>query len=545
MVFSTLLEPFLTLLNRLLCVLQPYYDLMKGSASPRTTIETKYDSLPPQLIVWRAVKAGHYFLALLSVVVLLANVLSVGLGAIFNESPCSVSTFLNVTSLMSSSVSRDNIMAPGSEGNSPYFDHFYMVQTNLSAGTRLPSWIDTQFAYLPFADLTARDNTSAEYNAVTRGFGFEATCSLLPTSNTSRTYIDYKFNKTTEMGYLAITVHHADTSFGNSITCAPLQLAYYTVPEGKSAQEIYTPLEQPSDETTTAEAKAFCGSRLLVGWMRYDTAHPKIAPNTTFLECTTQMVSAEFNVTVDEVGRILRSERVGDYDNITDIIGSNASSILISSNSLIGDGARQSTGGGDFLGWHNNSLTTDWLNYFLKIEDNTRDYVDPSKPLPEATSLIPTVEKMYQRIGAALLGANRDLFVDSGNETPTLSATIMTQETRIFMDDTAFIISMTILGIYLVVGVLFYARQRKIMLPRMPTTIGSIVGFVAASRAVRLYRGPEKTAGPRETYSFGKYVGVDGKGHIGIELDPYVDPLKPVSSWSGAGKWRRRRQGKA
>lgn len=545
MVFSTLLEPFLTLLNRLLCVLQPYYDLQNGERSPRSTIETKYGSLPPQLIIWRALRAGHYFLALLSVVVLLANVLAVGLGAIFDESLITLSTPMNVTSLMSPIISRDAVVPSGVLGNSPYFDHFYMVQTNMSADTRLPPWIDTQFAYLPFADLNAKYNKSSQYNALTRGFGFEATCSLLPQSNASRSHVEYQFNVSTDLGNQAIKVFHEDTPHGNSTTCEPYSFVYYSVPEGKSAQEIYTPLQRAAEETDTAEVAAFCESRILLGWMRYDSAKPHLAPNTTFLECTTQMVSAQFNLTVDENGRILRSEKIGEYNNITELLGSNATSILMSANLRIGDVDRQSSGGLDLLAWHNNSLTTDWMNYYLKLSHGTRDYVDPNKDLPDATSLIPAVENIYQRIGAALLGANRDLFVDSANRTPALSATILTQETRIFMDTTAVIISITILGIYLLVGIVFYARQRKILLPRMPTTIGSTVAFVAASRAVRLYRGPEKKSDPEETYSFGRYVGVDGRTHIGIELDPFVVPINPRPSWSGTGMWHRRRHSEA
>lgn len=100
MAFSTMLEPFLTMLNRMICALQPYQDLLKGGRRAETTIETKYESVPPQLVLWRAAKAGHYALVLLSLVVLLANVLAVGLGAIFDESPRVVLTSMNVTSLM-------------------------------------------------------------------------------------------------------------------------------------------------------------------------------------------------------------------------------------------------------------------------------------------------------------------------------------------------------------------------------------------------------------------------------------------------------------
>lgn len=540
MVFSTMLEPFLTMLNRMICSLQPYQDLLKGGRPAKTTIETKYDSLPPQLALWRAAKAGHYVLVLLSLVVLLANVLAVGLGAIFDESPRAVFTSTNVTSLISPSLTRATVLPTGdtSLSNSPYFDHFYMVQTNLSANTRLPAWIDTQFAYLPFTDLTSKDNASAKYNSVTRGFGVAATCSVLPTSNTSLTHATYRFNVTTDMGNQEFFVVHGDTPFGNTTKCEPRKYTYYSVPQGQSAQEIYSSLKQASDSNTTEEATAFCESRLLLGWLRYDTAQPKRTPETAFLECTAEMITAQFNITVDADGRVLESHRLGQYDSITDVLGANATSVLRDANTLIGDRSQQSTGGVGMLAWHNDTLTRDWMNYYLKLETNSTDLVDPSKGLPDVASLIPSVEKNYQRVGAALLGANRDLFAayGSGQTPPRLAATLVTQDTRIFMDDTAFIISVTILGIYLLVGIMLYARQREILLPRMPSTIGSTIAFVAGSRAVRMYSGPEKKGQPAEKYSFGRYLGVDGTAHMGVEYDPYVVLLDRKSTASGIGK---------
>ncbi|KAL1868294.1 hypothetical protein Daus18300_006018 [Diaporthe australafricana] len=542
MVFSTMLEPFLTMLNRMICALQPYQDLLKGRRSAKTTIETKYETLPPQLVLWRAAKAGHYILVLLSLVVLLANVLAVGLGAIFDESSTSVFTSLNVTSLISPSLTRATVLPNGAStlSNSPYSDHFYMVQTNLSANTRLPAWIDTKFAYLPFADLGSKDNTSAQYNAVTRGIGIAATCSVLSMNNASLTHGVYRFNVTTDLGNQEFALVHKDTPSGNSTKCEPAMYIPYSEPQGRSAQELYTSLQQPSDSDQTEEASTFCESRMLLGWLRYDTAQPKRAPSSAFLACTTEMITAQFNITVDSAGRVIESHRTGQYDDITEVLGPNATSVLRSANILIGDRSRQSTGGVSMLAWHNDTLTRDWMNYYLKLETNSTDYVDPSKDLPDVASLIPSVETNYQRLGAALLGANPDLFASfgPGRTPPRLAATIVTQNTRIFMDNTAFTISMTILGIYLLVGIMLYARQRRILLPRMPSTIGSAVAFVAGSRAVKMYSGSEKKGQPAEKYSFGRYVGADGTAHLGIELDPYVVLLDPKSTSLGGGKRR-------
>lgn len=546
MAFSTLLEPFLTLLNRLLCVLQPYYDLLKGRRSPETTIETKYDSLPPQLMIWRAAKAGHYFLALLSVVVLLANVLAVGLGAIFDESPVSVVTSLNVTSLKSATLSRNTVLnSDFIIGNAPYYDHFYMVQTNLSANTSLPPWIDTQFAYLPFADLSSKDNSSLQYSAVTQGFGLAATCSVFSTSSASRNYIVYPNNNTgIPVGHNTIQAVYEDTPYGNTTICyLPDSVKDYVTlvedqPEGKSAYEVYSYLQRDSSRTAK-EDELFCESKLVMGWLRYDASQAEPGLNMTFLQCTTEMLTAQFNVTVDADGYILHSERIGEYNNITEVLGSNATFISIQANMLVGDEWHSSSSLDDYLDWHNDSHTRDWMNYYLKLATNSTDLVDAEKPLPDATILIPLVESIYWRIGAALLGANLDLFTDSLRTRPTLPATSVIEDTKIFMNSTAFIISVTILGIYLLVGFIFYARQRKVLLPRMPSTIGSTVAFAAGSRAIREYRGVEEKD-RSNTLSFGRYVGVDGEAHIGIELDPYVDPLKPSSSWSVPNLGRRR-----
>lgn len=543
MVFSTLLEPFLVVLNRLLCVLQPYYDLLDGKRSPRTTIETKYDSLPPQLVVWRAVKAGHYFLAVLSLVVLMANVLAIGLGAIFNESPTPVFATRNMTMLVSPSLSRADLLPESfaTGKGTQYYDHFYIVQTNMSANTRLPPWIDTQFAYLPFSDITFNDNSSAQYTATTRGFGTEATCSMLPTDNSSLSRLEYSYNTTAGPAtQQVIKAVYEDTPYGNTTKCLLPGFIDDAVggvlPKGKSAHEFYSALEQEDVNTfknASEEAVEFCEERIVLGWMRYDTSEAESGPDMTFLQCTTHLVTAQFNITVDADGYILRSERFGDYGNINEILGPSAGNISRQANLLIGDKWHASSTGVEGM-WHNDSVTTDWMNYFLKLATNGTDLIDPNKPLPEAVRLIPIVQEIYQRIGAALLGANRDMFTDSPqNQGSVLLATTQTQDTRIFMDNTALIISLTILGIYLVVSILLYARQRRILLPRMPSTIGSTVAYVAGSRAVRLYTGPGKAGQAGQTYSFGRYLGIDGKAHLGIELDPYVIALDQKATLRG------------
>lgn len=543
-VFSTLLEPFLFIVSRLICALQPYSDLLDGKHSPRTTIETNYESLSPQLVAWRAMKAGHYFLAVLSILVLMANVLAVGLGAVFNESATPVLTTRNVTLLVSPSLSRGDLLparlATGT--GTRHLDHLYIVQTNMSVNTRLPPWIDTQFTYLPFTDFNAQDNSSAQYTAVTRGFGTEAICSILSTDKSSLNRLEYSYNTTAGPSTKQIIkAIYEDGPGGNITKCLLPGFIDYTIggalPQGKISHEFYSALQQEDANTfknASEEAVAFCDQRLVLGWMRYDTSEAASGLNMTSLQCITQLVTAEFNITVDAGGYILRSERAGDFDDITKILGPSAADISRQANKLIGDQQHTSSTDGRIM-WHNETVVRDWMNYYLKLATNSTDLVDPRKPLPDAAGLIPIVQEIYQRLGAALLGANRDMFVDSPrNQSSVRQATVETQERRIFMDNTALIISLAILGMDLLVCIILYARQRRILLPRMPSTIGSTIAYVAGSRAVRLYTRAKKDSPTGETFSFGRYLGMDGKAHIGIELDLYVIALdqNPVSDGS-------------
>lgn len=88
--FATFIEPVWTILNRNLCLLEPFEELRKGQAKASKSIGAKYTSVPPQLAVWRALRAGHYILAAVCLVAVSSNVLAVALSGLLNESPATV-----------------------------------------------------------------------------------------------------------------------------------------------------------------------------------------------------------------------------------------------------------------------------------------------------------------------------------------------------------------------------------------------------------------------------------------------------------------------
>ena len=83
---ATLLELFWVLVGHYLALYQPYSELFRGNASPASSLGLKYTNIPPVLIAQRAIRHGHIFLFLVSMMVITANLLAVALGGIFYQS---------------------------------------------------------------------------------------------------------------------------------------------------------------------------------------------------------------------------------------------------------------------------------------------------------------------------------------------------------------------------------------------------------------------------------------------------------------------------
>jgi hypothetical protein len=140
-VIATLIEPVWVMLNRLLCVLQPFEELRRGNAAASNFIELDYSSLPPQLVIFKALRKKHVALAVVCVMALLANVLAVGFGAMFNEMQTLVAVPQNFTQPCQAlfrdidpTVGPWNVSAAVGGG----WDQFYIAMSNLTAMTTMP-----------------------------------------------------------------------------------------------------------------------------------------------------------------------------------------------------------------------------------------------------------------------------------------------------------------------------------------------------------------------------------------------------------------------
>jgi len=146
----------------------------------------------------------------------------------------------------------------------------------------------------------------------------------------------------------------------------------------------------------------------------------------------------------------------------------------------------------------------------------------------------PLMEALYAQIFAIVLGTHVEAIFQLSNETSAVEGFVLTSEPRIFVSPATFILSMVILGTYILFTVILYVRRPWKILPRMPTTIASQIAFFAASHTLQDFastpdmservRNPD-ARGSRQRYGFGRFIGTDGRAHIGIEREPLVQIL--------------------
>ncbi|CEF88241.1 hypothetical protein SNK05_012198 [Fusarium graminearum] len=514
--FATLIEPFWVLLNRLLCVLQPFKDLWEGKAKPKNTIEATYTSIPPQLVFWRALKSNHFVLVLVCSMALLANLLAVGLGSLFNEDITTANYTISMAPSFAPRFDNDSVVDLTFYLNkdlittSLYQDHFYMAMANLTSGTILAPWMSQEYYFQGYQlEDQSINRTGDAYTVSTRGFGAVPNCTVIPAHTLTTKYKEPEFWPTEKKN---LSQCETDNQF-IAAAVPVIQQSGYNESTGVAALEY----SMTMDKTFSI---APCARTLPLGWARSkEAAFTNSTIEASFMICRPIFQTAMFNVTVDSLGNVISYNRTSNLTTTLDYTHSEQHTDILLQTYNYRWNQEPS--------WHNDTLSTNWMNYFIAVINGNRLALDPDAPVPDPEQLIPAVTDIYRRAFAILLGLNAHIFEDS-DKGETVSAIRHTKETRIFMEDASFIITMTVLALNTVVACLFYIRAVAFVLPRMPTTIGAVVSYFAPSRlATPTYR--DAPGQSSRTLSFGRYIGMDGKVHIGIEADPHVVPIGPTS----------------
>ncbi|KAI0144789.1 hypothetical protein BJ166DRAFT_629399 [Pestalotiopsis sp. NC0098] len=525
-VFATFLEPFWVLVNRIFCLVQPFRTLHKGNATANRSIEVDYTSLMPQLNVLRAIKSSHYFLVMVCTAALLGNVLAVGLGGIFAEAPVDVEYSVQYQPQHTLLPTRDTV--DNYFSIAAYRDHLQLVLTNLSSNTTLPAWTSSEAYFLPSSDTLNSTMSTDLRRANTTGVALEPRCSMIGRDESSEDYVHLLYNNTHRQLYVNLRNENSSStrcyvSAGTfeqwDTSAANITKDRGDLPRGHASNEIYNVLQEFTQGDT------FCSKRVLLGWMRVNASAEGVqnddkGPIANFAVCAPMLVTAPYQVTVDSQGNVVDAQRMGNLTDATPILGNRTESALadILANTISGDNS-----------WHNITVARDWMNAFLKLQLNTTAHIDPDQPLMDLDVMIPGVEAVLKKCIAVLFGLNPSFWTAAGDDVQPIDGVAIRSETRIFMSTAALIVSLVILVLYIIIAVLIYVRGLGVAIPRLPSTMGSVLAYVASSRALRQYPGPD-TGGAEKAkntrYSYGAYHGCDGKSHIGIELASHTRPLK-------------------
>ncbi|WPH03912.1 Hypothetical protein R9X50_00679500 [Acrodontium crateriforme] len=527
---STIMDPAWLVVTRQLCLLQPWNVLMKGSAKGSKSIDVNYNSLPPQLLVPTAIRSGHFKLALMCGISLLANVLTVALSSLFYEdtvsvrSPLVLSTpYLPRFKELNGTGLPFNADVPGNWQGGTTFDQFYREMSYLTANTSLPPWTDTRYAYVPM-NLPQDDFSNTTYRVETAVFSANLACQAMNGSGSQNFTLTFSHDAASAqfsswlLNNDGIATKCIDRKSGG---ISPVNQMYdLRDPQSdRSAIEFSFGLQGASIQ----DDDEFCRQHVVAIWARSEwqmpgsvtdgtSARPNMtlsSLNTTMILCRPTIVAGEAEVTVDNTGRIqaLHSAKTS-TENIDAFFSTNSSSLIAQAHQFLVDNGAT---------WHKDAFPSDFTNYLMIAKFNSSELVNASLAVPKFEVAAPQFSRLYTELFALLVGSNPELLFERGTNVRESTAARYRSETRIFMSLPAFILSEMILALYFITTALVYTRTPARRLPRLPNTIASMISYFAASQVLETMRTETLTGcysgrqlRKQWRWKFGEYVGSDG-----------------------------------
>ncbi|KAK4621941.1 hypothetical protein CLAFUW4_06852 [Fulvia fulva] len=554
---ATLIEPFWLVLNRLLGLLQPFEELRKGSAPATRSIDVDYSSLPPQFLLHRALRARHFVLAVVCLMVLLANVLAVALSGLMYEGSVSIPHLANFTAtyeaqflaLNGSGAPFTTNQVADAQGSGT-LDQFYREMSNLTAHTELPPWTDEHYAYLP-VELPARHDDSGAV-VDTMAFGTELACYPL-TSIGAQNY-SLTFSHSARDAFLTVNLR---SGANRIIQCTDFRpwsgdtfLSLQDPADGRNAIELGAMLAS----NKSIEEDLFCKQHMFMTWLRADLRTTSGGPvqlggglvdldsrNMTFdsreettLLCRPIIYIGPGKVQVDENSRVQHSYTANTtWHSIKKYFTTSPEDLMAQANQFLVDSGSS---------WHKDAYPSDFLNYLIKESTNDTTLLDSSQPPPSFDHASQQLKTIYKKLFAILISSNVDLLLDKSTEPKMVTGQRLTTETRILFSTPAFVVTEAIFLAYIITTIFFYARRPWRVLPRLPSTPASIVAFFAASQAMQdqIFAG---RSNPRQNkrvmrsgwkWGYGSFKGTDGNSYTGIEKEPLVTTIskQDVEEWS-------------
>ncbi|KAF1847953.1 uncharacterized protein K460DRAFT_363968 [Cucurbitaria berberidis CBS 394.84] len=563
---ATMIEPVWVLLNRLLCMLQPLEELRHCNAKAKESINLNYSSLPPQLVIFKAIKSSHFILAAVCGMALLSNLLAVAFAGLFNQAMIDMRRPTKLYSPYDLKFAAiDGTIGPvdGQDFGSRNFsgayqggdgeDQFLVAESNYTRGTPLPAWTDDTMFYLPLFAEGGRNSISnvntSHYEALTPAFGAELDCTELTLGGANfeaALKVEYSGSTPSNRAFINITipkdsgdVHCSSPSF--SVGSGPIDCV-----NSPASLEFTTKLN-PRVNATREETEA-CMRPIILGWVRHPQGSCPFGKevqltkeNSLFIQCQPRWVVGTAKIRVDGSGRlqhrardkVFRKSKSDDDSEMQQLFSNDAVNLMGQSSRYLIKLNQPA--------WHGDSFTSDFINYFIKCASNSSRLIDPIQHVPTFNDVLGPLNKAYAGLFAIWLSTNKEkLLVHRETEhIGSIEAWRIEPETRLFLSTPMFVISEVILCTYAMVAIMVYMRRPGQYLARLPTSVASSIALFAASSAVQDMRDTShlnKKGRARHLedldsrYGYGSFVGGDGRLHIGIEKTPFVT-LRSTTTW--------------
>lgn len=484
---------------------------------------------------------------------LLANVLAVALGGLMYEGAVTTtrgSTFSSMKNAKFRELNGTGLpfnakQAVNSQGGTT-FEPFYRQVSNDTAGTPLPPWTDEMYAYVPIGlnDTQSDDMVWLQ----TTAFGAEANCRPLETTGSNNYTLG--FGVDASEAYVHVYLEKDD---GFSVNCSPF--APWTRSYAASGQN-YTRLPRAgkmglelngwlANDDRSSPDDLFCRQHVVLGWIRanWETRKGKGAGlskdqlplmklnshSATVVLCKPSISVDTADIKVDSSGHVYQLKSTTPVTTPREqYFGSSEQDLVAQANQFFIDS--DST-------WHNDSFPSDFINYLIIESTNDTSLIDSSLPVPDPEIAVQYVESLYKRLFALLVSTYSDMLLEDSKDGAGTRVTIETPEIRILLSTPAFVVAEAILACYVLVTIVFYAQRPWRVLPRLPSSMASIIAYFAASEALNELsklrqkdpQAPTRVWMSSWRWSYGKFVGRDGKNHLGIEIASLVNALEKES----------------
>ncbi|CAI7644784.1 unnamed protein product [Penicillium bialowiezense] len=451
---SSLVSSLLGSILRYSIVIETWGRLQKGKAGIEQSLGKNYGSHIPISVLFHNICQGPILLIALSVICTLGLVHTVVSGGMFepqikvySNNATGLSERYNSTSFH---VSTPNVR----------FDGMGLMLSSLNRGTPIVPWQDDKTAFLPLSksESIADQVDTVRYSARTVGIGANLNCHEI---NLGHPWVDSRsgstsWNYTTPSG-LSCTVEAPSVTKHGLIK----RSISYLQPNAMSSVENG------------------CQSTVMV-LARWDTmqSSPTNSQNSVVLSCDVSISSDAFEVSFSPEG-IISSAQLATH---LGVLGDHASKNMSQSTAAHFNKVIMGYSNSNILLGNMSFFHYDWPGMmtavaYNRLEPNSQLSLDPA-------FLIIAAQSTYQEIFSSYLTFNRDLYFERYPESiaPNVNGIRTVNMWRLFPSAVSMTLALVLLSMDVVIVVIIFAtRSSYFRAPRIPTSLGSLMPWIAGS----------------------------------------------------------------